>query len=400
LVKKGAGIQKEKWDELKVLTVINGREASYDPTTNYFGQKLGTDFVYLSSNQIVNNLKMFDVYIKDGVPIPDFVLNCDKVGGSRTMINYWQNSTFPPSWFNTDQVSGSQAGLTAPAYVYDDKQTTVTNLHNTGSAVQNAGMLPVSMMHQSYEIDSHLGSAYLINGNIAYEYLPTTAKINIAQDARPNLQLKWFFFVETPEYTWFTPECKPAIYLYPEKEEQVAVKVNTTGKFTLTIPSYPSRGWDVTAEPDGTIHSGGQTYPYLYYESQIPDANVTKPQEGYVVAYNDLSGLYDTLLPKLGLNGKESTEFKDYWNKSLPYSPYYFVGVMPQKDIDAIEPMEITPAPQTTIRVRVYFEPLLSETSKSVTAPVIQTPERKGFTAVEWGGMVKLNKGENFTCSQ
>ena len=59
---------------------------------------------------------------------------------------------------------------------------------------------------------------------------------------------------------------KPVIYLYPEKETTVTVKLDYAGTLTCTYPAYGD-GWTVTACPDGTLtDDAGQTYSYLYWE--------------------------------------------------------------------------------------------------------------------------------------
>ena len=47
-------------------------------------------------------------------------------------------------------------------------------------------------------------------------------------------------------------------------------------------------------------------------------------------------------------------------------------------------PLEITPRPDTTIRVIMNYKPL--NTPIKVTAQQLTTPTRTGFTVVEWGG--------------
>ena len=59
---------------------------------------------------------------------------------------------------------------------------------------------------------------------------------------------------------------KPVIYLYPEEETAVTVKLDYAGALTCTYPTYGD-GWAVTACPDGTLtDDAGQTYSYLYWE--------------------------------------------------------------------------------------------------------------------------------------
>ena len=61
---------------------------------------------------------------------------------------------------------------------------------------------------------------------------------------------------------------KPVIYLYPEQEEEVSVRLDYDGKLTCTYPEYDD-GWHVTAAPDGRItDENGQEYNYLYWEGE------------------------------------------------------------------------------------------------------------------------------------
>ena len=215
------------------------------------------------------------------------------------------------------------------------------------------------------------------------------------------LQLEYFLIDEQPiaGAGFWRLHCKPAVYLYPKTKTLVNVKVFPKGELTYTDPKYPNAtGWMAHAYPNGDIEVNNIFYPYLYYEAKIQDQLIQVPEEGFAVKSEDLSKLFDQLLPKLGLSQKESNEFKDYWVKSLPNSPYYFVGVLPQEHIDFLEPLEINPKPDTNIRVHLYFK--LLDKPIEVKSPIIETPKRNGFTMVEWGGMIKVNKDSDFTCLQ
>ncbi len=57
---------------------------------------------------------------------------------------------------------------------------------------------------------------------------------------------------------------KPVIYLYPEEETNVSVRLTVDGRLTCTYPAYKN-SWQVTAMPDGTLKDkNGQIYNYLY----------------------------------------------------------------------------------------------------------------------------------------
>ena len=219
----------------------------------------------------------------------------------------------------------------------------------------------------------------------------------IPQNGKQNLQLKTFKIIQSQTNTkWLSPYCKPAIYLYPEKETGVNVKVAPLGKMTYTIPPYPDNGWKVTAKPSGEIVSNGNSYDYLYYEAQIPDENIEKPKDGFVVNKADIGKLLGQTLPNLGLNEKESKEFLDYWVKVLPNSPYYFIGIVSQSNLNTIAPLSIQPKPKTVIRVTLYFEAL--DKKIPVQAPTLSQVKREGFTVVEWGGLFKRDAKHPFTC--
>lgn len=398
LLKKDGDIpdNKVRTEMVKVGKLDDGRDAYNTTGENYFGEKIGPEFLYIDSGKKLKGQWVFDMYLQDGVPIPDYVLNCKKVGGDKRTIDYWRTSQFPPQAFNATDAKGTSV-LQDPAYLHDDVKITYNEVQKL-PGVQSAGTLFVPSTNKTYQLFYHVSSVYLVDGNDAYEYLPTDQTVDFSSDAKANLQLKWFMLVNTPQYSWFTPTCKPAIYLYPQQSEKVAVKVKTPGTFTLTIPEYPADGWNVVADPDGTVHAGDKTYPYLYYESRIKDSLINKPKDGYVVTKSEMPALFNKILPELGLTSKEAKEFKDYWENVLPESPYYFVGVMPQADIDALEPLQVSPAPDSVVRVRLYFQALNKKIA--VTEPQIATPQRNGFVVSEWGGMVKLQPGSDFTCVQ
>lgn len=182
-------------------------------------------------------------------------------------------------------------------------------------------------------------------------------------------------------------KAKPVIYLYPETTQHVSVRVDPAGGFTKTDPAY-GNGWEVTATPTGTIRNDadGQTYPYLFWEGGA-EGVVETPREGFVAARADVSDTIDRALVQYGLNETERRDFLEFWVPRLSTAPYYFITFISRSEIDRVSPMAITPAPQTVIRVLMDYKPL--EKPVSVKPLVIPHVERTGFTAVEWGGIVR-----------
>ncbi|RJQ17163.1 hypothetical protein C4573_03865 [Candidatus Woesearchaeota archaeon] len=174
---------------------------------------------------------------------------------------------------------------------------------------------------------------------------------------------------------------KPALYLYPIEDSLITVQVNVNGELINAIPEYEN-GWTVWVTKDGMIE---QTYDYLFYEAQLHKIDL--PNEGWVVAYADLESWFDEYLIKFGLNEKEKNQFKDYWLNELPTSKYYEIKLLDEQFLDENMNLIISPKPDTKIRLNFYFTPLKEEIS--IPEPNIITPERNGFTVIEWGGILE-----------
>jgi hypothetical protein len=185
---------------------------------------------------------------------------------------------------------------------------------------------------------------------------------------------------ERPEHQ---PVKKPAVYLYPLEELNIKVKVEVNGKLTLTEPLY-GNGWDVNATPDGLIDN---KFDYLFYEADLN--RIELPEEGWIVEFKELEKWFDDYLPQLGLNTKEKEQFKEYWLKNLKKSNYYEIKLLDNKFLEENMKLKISPEPQTLIRLNFYFKPSIEK--RELKKPSISTPERKGFTVVEWGG---INAGD------
>lgn len=174
---------------------------------------------------------------------------------------------------------------------------------------------------------------------------------------------------------------KPVIYLYPEKVTAVSVKLHIDGELTCTYPSY-SDGWSVTAEPEGTLtDEKGQTYNYLYWEGLLnTQYDFSK---GFCVKGEDTAEFLEEALEKLGLNRKEANEFIVYWLPLMENNPYNIISFQSEAYTDAAI-LDISPVPDTAIRVFMAWQK--AESYVNLPLQDLKTPERTGFTVVEWGG--------------
>lgn len=179
-------------------------------------------------------------------------------------------------------------------------------------------------------------------------------------------------------------ECgKPVVYLYPEKTTQVQVSVGAN--FHRTIPAY-NQGWNVKAEPNGKLTAiDGTTYPYLYW-SGIGKGYYPAITTGTVVAQADVQSTLRQQLVQLGLTAQEQADFLEFWSPRMPKTPYVRLTWLGNRAMDQLAPMQISPKPDTVIRLFLDFvglqEPITIPAQKLTAIP------RKGFTVVEWGGLL------------
>ena len=176
---------------------------------------------------------------------------------------------------------------------------------------------------------------------------------------------------------------KPVIYLYPEDEEEVTVKLGKKENLTCTYPKYKD-GWKVLAKPSGDLielETGKELYS-LYWEGK----NNVKHDltEGFIVEGENAASFLEDKLEILGLNSREKQEFIIYWLPELEAKKLNYIRFETKEQIDEDMPLEITPVPDTIIRIMMVVKKI--NKPLDVKEQVLTSVERKGFTVVEWGG--------------
>ena len=181
---------------------------------------------------------------------------------------------------------------------------------------------------------------------------------------------------------------KPVIYLYPTAPTEVNVKVEKADSLIVSYPTYQAKGWTVKAMPNGDLtdlNTGRGLYS-LYYEADDYATNGIR-DEGFVVKGGDTVKFLEEKLAKLGLSDHEAEEFIVYWLPQMQNNAYNYVYFELTDEVDAKMPLDVTPAPATKIRLIMEFKALDAPIQvKEQKLPT--TPERKGFTLVEWGGTI------------
>lgn len=184
------------------------------------------------------------------------------------------------------------------------------------------------------------------------------------------------------DFMHIVPE-KPIIYLYPKEDTELSVKLGKPNNITCSYPEYKD-GWNVIAHPDGTlidVNTGRKLYS-LYWEGiDKIDINL---EEGFIVKGTDTIEFLEEKLSLLGLNEMEAEEFIVYWLPRLQENEYNYIRFATIDEINEIMPLEFSAEPDTIIRVLMQYKAL--DNYIEVNEQKLETPERTGFVAVEWGG--------------
>jgi len=320
----------------------------------------------------------YGFYIKspDGMKIT-YQLNIDFIGPDKVPLVNWNDGTK-----NKDEYSYQAIGGCGQSNFRDVADVSLGELKQIGATFSGEPVYGYKDGNAQELVDLY-ESYYIPQGQVKPSYQDFVA-------SRPVFFWKdpfgMFVRFKNTKYAPMAECAKPVIYLYPEKQQEVRVQLDPAGGFTYTEPEY-SKGWNVLADPDGQLINlaDGRTYPYLFWEGR--GGMYESPSKGFVVAQADVHQFLADKLRQLGLNGKETADFLDYWEPKMQGSPYYFVSFYTNSAVDRLAPLNISPKPDTVIRILMDYKPL--QQPIQVQGYQIHTPQRKGFTVVEWGGVLK-----------
>jgi len=179
---------------------------------------------------------------------------------------------------------------------------------------------------------------------------------------------------------------KPIIYFYPEKKQQIEVKLELKGKLNFTYPKY-NDGWYFTASPNGNITLDNKSYNYLFWEGTVSAENSTFNQkEGFIVSSDTLLFFFERTLSKLGLNSQEQQDFITYWYPLMIKNSTNYIHFIFNEEYNQIATLSIKPKPDNMIRLFMFWKNIDNHNNTNITKQSLPHYNRNGFTVVEWGG--------------
>ncbi len=209
---------------------------------------------------------------------------------------------------------------------------------------------------------------------------------------------------------------KPAIYLYPETPTIVNIKLANSILIDTNIPRYAkNKGWKVLANPDGTLNDyqveytnckdfiGNEfgfeyakkaclnnTYPYIYWDGMQIAKPLPTSKRGWLIKKEDIQDFLSEKLEELKFNQKERYDFLKYWVTILTnnQAKSYFIYFIQNEAVDRYLPMKVSPKLDSSNRLYMIAKEIKSDISLNIKPQKLESIRRKGFTLVEWGGVL------------
>jgi hypothetical protein len=177
---------------------------------------------------------------------------------------------------------------------------------------------------------------------------------------------------------------KPNIYIYPEEQIQLTVKIEFPmgGKIVTSIPEYGT-GWNVLVDTNGLID---KTYSYLFYESTQPD--IWQKQYGWITKNADLESFFRINMADYGFNGNEIEDFIDYWIPRLNDYTFYLIYPQTEKLINDVINLDFSQQPDNLLRL-FYVIKGQDQLQDKLIKPTIESFKREGYFVTEWGVILK-----------
>jgi hypothetical protein len=210
-----------------------------------------------------------------------------------------------------------------------------------------------------------------------------------------------------PQWCFVCGSNAPAIWLYPEHECDVVVRLafHSEGFMTTSRPNYNSC-WHIHVDPSApfdwrtkTYFGDGPRYPFLDYDG-FREGDFQR-ESGWLVPKDRLMAWQREHLSKLGYTEAEIDDVNYSYGRLLleqRYEEKYFV-VYPQAQmtVDRSVTLHISPSPDTLHRMWLYFVP--TDAPPPLKEPVLVPIKRTGFTVVELGVLTDFELADsNLPC--
>ena len=238
----------------------------------------------------------------------------------------------------------------------------------------------------NYSLHPLLSGWYTTNGKNGIYFVVSNNSIEYGIDGSG---LEYYYIPTTDESGVITTKgvggyAKPVLYLYPTKKTEVTVTFEKPELLTTTYPKF-NKSWKVTANNNGDLYDSKGKYYYGLYWEEEGTSNVDFSTGFYVDKENAINFLEEKL-KIIGLNDRERNEFIMYWLPILEKNEHNLVYFELTQERESYNKLNIKPKPDSMLRLAIHVKKVSGKTY--IKEQKLTKFKRKGFVAVEWGGVI------------
>lgn len=320
-------------------------------------------------------------------------------GKNYGIINYTTNKTIIPFEYKQLYKSGNYIwakDYNDVGYIYDtagnkyltegyDKIYGVVNgIYILVSQEENVKLIQIDgkVLYDYGKIDN-IGA---LNYSLAYNEGPLFQFVDVSNNGDTCIEV--LYDPTTKEGSYKEAVCggmaKPVLYLYPEEETNVTVSFERLEILETTYPKFVGK-WQVTADSQGNLTDRlGKKYYALYWdEKRVHEVDFS---EGFYVEKDEAIEFLEDKLSYIGLSDYERNEFIMYWLPILEKNEKSLVYFEFTEERESYNKLLISPEPDSLLRLSIHIKKV--DKKVSIKKQSLIKFQRKGFVAVEWGGMV------------
>ena len=315
-----------------------------------------------------------EIYLPKGFGNYEDESNKIKLFNTTQIFNYDQYYKFCEKWNLKRKYNDTNKNYMIVAYASYGQPIVKARLANV---IEDSGKVTLYMWEYTHGVTKDIGAYFLA---IPVKLDTYQNEINIAYTNEEYDNIVKYGSTQDPSSL---TEEKPIIYIYPKEETKVSIKMLNSSYLITSYPRY-NNGWNVIAQPNGMLKEveTNRNYYGLYYEGK--NHNVTMKNDGFIVKGEDTIEFLEEKLEILGLNEREINEFIIYWLPRLENNKYNYIRFETPEEIESYMPLEITPRPDTIIRVVMDYKPLNKKIE--VEEQKLTFQRRDGYSVIEWGG--------------